>query len=84
VGTTVWPSEGSTLWSGSGWSYSAYQRYIFYYPPSSATSGTKYFTTLTADIPSPACYSIAGPFLDNTYGWGEYFFFGGPGGGSCQ
>ena len=76
-GVNVWPSEGSTLFSSSGWSYAAYQRLIYYVN----TSGTSVWTSLTPDQPSPACYTITGPAFNSS--WGEYFYFGGPGGASC-
>jgi hypothetical protein len=76
-GVNVWPSEGSTLFSSSGWTYAAYQRMIYYVN----TSGTSVWASLTADQPSPACYTITGPAYNSS--WGEYFFFGGPGGAGC-
>lgn len=76
-GVNVWPSEGSTLFASNGWSYSAYQRLVYYVN----TSGTSVWSSLTSDQPSPACYSISGPNFSSS--WGEYFYFGGPGGSSC-
>jgi Neprosin len=76
-GVNVWPSEGSTLFSSSGWSYAAYQRLVYYVN----TSGTSVWNSLTADQPSPKCYTISGPAFSSS--WGEYFYFGGPGGASC-
>jgi Neprosin len=76
-GVNVWPSEGSTLFSSSGWSYAAYQRLVYYVDP----SGTSVWSSLTANQPSPACYTINGPAYDPS--WGEYFYFGGPGGSGC-
>ncbi len=74
----VWPSEGSTLFASSGWSYAAYQRLIYYLN----TSGTSVWASLTKDQPSPACYTINGPAYNSS--WGEYFYFGGPGGSGCM
>lgn len=76
-GVNVWPSEGSTLFSSNGWSYAAYQRLIYYVN----TSGTSVWASLTKDQPSPSCYTITGPA--NSSSWGEYFYFGGPGGSGC-
>jgi len=76
-GVNVWPSEGSTLFSSSGWTYAAYQRLIYYVN----TSGTSVWAGLTAAQPSPKCYTISGPAFYSS--WGEYFYFGGPGGASC-
>ena len=77
-GVNVWPAEGSGLFAANGWTYSAYQRLIYYVN----TSGTSVWAALTADQPSPACYTISGPVYSSS--WGEYFYFGGPGGSSCQ
>lgn len=77
-GVNVWPAEGSTLFSSSGWTYAAYQREIYYVN----TSNVSIWSSLTADQPSPACYSISGPAYASN--WGEYFYFGGPGGASCN
>jgi hypothetical protein len=76
-GANVWPSEGSTLFSSSGWTYAAFQRLIYYVN----TSGTSVWASVTADQPSPRCYTITGPAYSSS--WGEYFYFGGPGGASC-
>ena len=78
VGLTVWPAEGSSLWASDGWTNSAYQRELWYRD----LSGGTVWDTLTADQPSPACYSVTNPAY--TSNWGTYFFFGGPGGASCQ
>jgi neprosin-like protein len=77
-GVNVWPAEGSAQFAASGWTYAAYQRLIY----NVNTSGTSVWSSLTADVPSPACYTIAGPAYSSS--WGEYFYFGGPGGASCQ
>jgi hypothetical protein len=79
VGTTVWPPEGSGQWSSKGFSYAAYQRNLFYIN----TSGTGVWDSLTAEQPSPKCYSISGPFYSSSSGWGIYFYEGGPGGNGC-
>lgn len=80
VGSTVWPGEGSGLWAASGSQYAAYQRELWYIGPN--TSYATYWDSLTSDQPSPACYSINGPSYSSS--WGTYFYFGGPGGASCQ
>jgi hypothetical protein len=77
VGTTVWPGEGSGFFAANGFGWAGYQRLIYY----SNLSNTSIWTGLTAATPSPKCYSIAGPYFAST--WGEYFYFGGPGGGGC-
>jgi Neprosin len=78
VGTTVWPPAGSGQWPSKGWEYGAYQRDLFYIND----SGTSVWDSLTSDIPSPKCYSIAGPY-HSTGAWSVYFYDGGPGGTGC-
>jgi len=78
VGTWIWPQEGSGAWSSTGWSHAAYQRNLYYI----ATTGTSYWDSLTKDQPSPACYTITGPY-NNTGAWSRYFYEGGPGGTGC-
>jgi hypothetical protein len=78
VGTTEWPQEGSGFWPSAGFSYGSYQRNLWYF----STSTVTYWDGLTPSIPSPSCYSIAGP----GYGsgdWRDYFYEGGPGGFGC-
>jgi hypothetical protein len=77
VGTTVWPAEGSGFFANSGYGWAGYQRLIYY----SNLSNASIWTGLTAATPSPSCYTVAGPYYAST--WGEYFYFGGPGGGGC-
>ncbi len=72
-----WPGMGSGEFASGGWQQAAYQRNIYYYP----TGGGAQWASLTAEQPSPACYtltlgSVAPP-------WGIYFFYGGSGGGNC-
>lgn len=81
VGTTIWPPEGSGYWSYDGWSYAAYQRNLWYINDSSTYAS--YWDSLTADDPSPACYSISGPYSSSSSGWTVYFYEGGPGGTGC-
>jgi len=78
VGTTIWPPEGSGNWSSTGWTHAAYQRNLYYI----ATTGTSYWDSLTKDQPSPACYTITGPYT-STGAWSRYFYEGGPGGTGC-
>jgi len=78
VGTTTWPGEGSGKWANTGYAQAAYQRNLFYIN----TSGAGIWETLTPLTPSPACYSIAGPYT-STGLWTRYFYMGGPGGPGC-
>ncbi|MBV9265766.1 MAG: neprosin family prolyl endopeptidase [Acidobacteriaceae bacterium] len=78
VGDTIWPAEGSGLFAESGYSFAAYQRLIYYVD----LSNNYDWASLTPSMPSPSCYSVTDPAFDNYSG--AYFFFGGPGGGSCE
>jgi len=78
VGTTIWPPEGSGAFSSKGFGYAAYQRNLYYIN----TAGTSIWDSLSPDEPSPACYTITGPY-DNTGAWSRYFYEGGPGGKGC-
>jgi len=79
VGSTWFPPEGSGDWSSLGWDYAAYQRNLYYIN----TSSSSVWDTLTPAQPSPACYSITGPYYSSSSGWGIYFYEGGPGGTGC-
>lgn len=81
VGSTVWPPEGSGQWASTGWTHAAYQRNLYYIAPTTAYAS--YWDSLTPAIPSPACYSIAGPYSSSSSGWQRYFYEGGPGGWGC-
>jgi hypothetical protein len=81
VGTTIWPPEGSGAWPSTGWEHAAYQRNLWYI--ATGSSYASYWDTLNPDIPSPACYSIAGPYSSSSSGWQVYFYEGGPGGTGC-
>jgi hypothetical protein len=81
VGTTVWPPEGSDAWPSTGWEHASYQRNLWYIANSSTYAS--YWDTLSPDIPSPSCYSIAGPYSSSSSGWQVYFYEGGPGGKGC-
>lgn len=78
VGTTSWPGEGSGYPSSWGFGYSAFQRNLWYIN----TSGGGVWETLTPVSPSPACYTITGPY-NNTGLWTRYFYEGGYGGTGC-
>lgn len=72
-----WGDMGSGQFAASGYGHAAYQRDVFYYP----SGGGSQWANLTAQEPSPGCYtcnlaSAADP-------WNIYFFFGGPGGTDC-
>jgi hypothetical protein len=74
-GYFYYPPMGSGNWANAWWQYAAYQRKIYYFD----TANTSHWASLTAVTEAPACYSTYGSFYDS-YSWGIYFFFGGPGG----
>ena len=85
VGSNPWPSEGSGDFASAGWDHAGYQRELCYWADPSAAA---YWDSLTADEPSPTCYTIAGPYFGGynppSNDWGVYFYYGGPGGYNCQ
>jgi hypothetical protein len=72
-----WPGMGSGSFANGGWQQSAYQRNIYYFPP----TGGAQWANLTAQQPSAPCYTLN--LASAAAPWGVYFFFGGPGGGNC-
>jgi hypothetical protein len=72
-----WPGMGSGAFAAAGWQQAAYQRNIFYFP----TGGGSQWAALTAEQPSPACYTLT--LASAAAPWGIYFFYGGPGGADC-
>lgn len=76
TGISTWPPMGTGVFANKGYTEAAYQRNICYYPAGSNILKT---ASLTADQPSPSCYTI--DVFNN--GWGEYFYYGGPGGTPC-
>jgi Neprosin len=85
VGSNPWPAEGSGDWASDGFDYAGYQRALYHWadPGYAAT-----WDSLTADQPSPNCYTIAGPYNGGwnppSNDWGIYFYYGGPGGYNCD
>jgi Neprosin len=64
---------GSGAFASTGWTHAAYQRTIYYID----TTLTSHWTTLSANQPTAACYTI--DMHNNSSGsWATYFFFGGP------
>lgn len=72
-----WPGMGSGEFAAAGWQQAAYHRNIFYYPP----VGGAQWAALSAQQPSPACYTLT--LSSAAAPWGVYFFYGGTGGGNC-
>jgi hypothetical protein len=77
VDNTAWPPMGSGSFASAGWQKAAYHRAIEYFP----TTGGRLSAKLTAQQPSPSCYTIDLEVASPP--WSEYFFFGGPGGTNC-
>jgi hypothetical protein len=82
VGATRWPPMGSSAFASSGFGQAAYQRHIFYIKtPTTANGGV--WTSLKVSQPSPTCYRLTFTPASVAGADGPYFYFGGPGGGSC-
>jgi hypothetical protein len=82
VGTTLWPPMGSGAFASAGPSQAAYQSRIFYIKTTTVIDGGVW-TSLKVTQPSPACYRLIFTPASGTSTDGSYFYFGGPGGGSC-
>jgi hypothetical protein len=82
VGTTKWPAMGSGQFAAKGFGKAAYQSRVRYLK-TSGSSWYQYDATLTAQQPSPKCYTdkIYNKTSDPNYR--TYFYFGGPGGRGC-
>ena len=70
---------GSGDWANKRFGRAAYQRQIFYI----TTARRSQWANLTPQQPSPACYTVDGPYPPANTFWGVYFYFGGPGGNGC-
>ena len=83
AGVGYLPQVGSGYWGTSGYPYAAYQRQIWYYD---GAYNAIYATGLSypPDNNCPGSTSMLGPYWDGVGDFGVYFFFGGPGGGTCQ
>jgi hypothetical protein len=79
AGNGNWGPMGSGAWANLGYTFAAFQRQIYYF----AITNAAQWANLTAQQPSPNCYSINGPTFSNMPVWGENFYFGGPGGNNC-
>ncbi len=79
-----WPQMGSGALASGGWQHAAFQNTVFYIPRDE-DDGTGVWTDLTTrDEALASCYSIALTPAASGGDWGTYFFFGGPGGSTCQ
>lgn len=79
VGTSSYPPMGSGAFASEGFGYAAYQRLIFYI----SSPGKTKWAALKSVQASPKCYTLKLTPSGSGGSWGTYFFFGGPGGGSC-
>jgi len=73
-----WPPMGSGELPAKGWRQAAYQSNILYRD----TDGVLQTPTLDKTVQGD-CYKLDTPAVD-TAAWGKYFFFGGPGGATCN
>ena len=73
VGNTSYPPMGSGAFANQGTGNAAYQRNIYYFPP---TGGAQQ-AALTPAEQWPTSYTIQ---VQQSNEWGESFYFGGPGG----
>jgi len=71
------PPMGSGALPAAGYQHAAYQRNIYCF----TADGSNPDATLEPDEEAPGCFQIS---IQNNAGWGEFFYFGGPGGGNCQ
>ncbi len=79
AGNGSWGPMGSGAWAARGYKFAAYQRQIYYVD----LRNNSQWANLTAQQPSPNCYTVSGPNVGGNVVWGAYFFFGGPGGNNC-
>jgi hypothetical protein len=73
VGSGSYPPMGSGAFANAGYGKAAYQRNIYYFP----VAGDPVDATLVPVQQWPSSYTID---VENSPAWGEYFYFGGPGG----
>jgi hypothetical protein len=73
VGSGNYPPMGSGTFAATGYKSAAYQRNIYYIAPNN--TGT--YASLVPSQDWPDSYTIA---VGTSSDWGEYFYFGGPGG----
>ncbi|EDR02747.1 uncharacterized protein LACBIDRAFT_307948 [Laccaria bicolor S238N-H82] len=82
----AWPQMGSGMFPDKGFEQAAYQNAIFYSPPdvNGSASPTVWSDLTKAVIGSRSCWDIN--ITESAQGgdWGTFFFFGGPGGDTCQ
>ena len=78
VDDSAWPPMGSGAFANAGWQHAAFQNQVFYLPPGAATGA---WASLNRRQPSPDCFTID---LGSGGSWGDYFFYGGPGGAGCS
>ena len=78
AGTGNWGPMGSGAFAAKGYRIAAYQRQVYYIDLNAVSQ----WANLAARQPSPNCYTVNGPTAGNDTVWGQYFYFGGPGGGN--
>lgn len=78
----AYPQMGSGQFSKFGWMQAAFHNQIFWIPQNE-NDGYGIWANLTAEQPSPSCYTADITEWDSGGDWGTYFYFGGPGGRGC-
>lgn len=79
LNATSWPAMGSGAHANAGPNFAAYQRNVYYFPTGGDGALPAGLTQVQA---SPNCFTIAVGSAPDP--WNVYFYFGGPGGNSCE
>jgi hypothetical protein len=74
-----WPFMGSGHFASTRYKSAAYHRLMQYWD----SAGRLHTASLSGRTNATNCYTIDGPY-DGGASWGQYFFFGGPGGKNCK
>lgn len=83
TGKSSWPEMGSGQFADKGWRKAAFQNTIFLIPRDE-DGGVGVWADLSKSEPSPKCYTIDLVPASRGGDWGTYFYFGGPGGKTCE
>jgi hypothetical protein len=79
-----WPQMGSGELAATGWQHAAFQNTIFYIARDE-DDGVGVWADLSTTVESLlTCYTISYVGASSGGNWGTYFFFGGPGGTTCN
>jgi hypothetical protein len=80
----VWPQMGSGDFAEKGWQRAAYQNTIFWIPRDENGGYGEWARLASHDEGLPSCFTIDLVNYPNGGDWGTYFYFGGPGGNTCN